>query len=104
METYARSSFFRYPIIFIAAFLPVFFFIGPAFGQGDDVAVSCYAGTPDTYDEVGTISVWDPLNRAVGLCNMEYRDCYARCWACWIDPGSGSEICKDLSGAQFDRL
>jgi len=103
MKTIARSFLFRYPIIFIITFLPVFSLTGPAFGQGDEIAVSCYAGTPDTYDEVGTIAVWDPLNRAVGLCNMEYRDCYARCWACWIDPDSGSEVCRDLSGRLFNR-
>ncbi|MHB8110736.1 MAG: hypothetical protein ACYDHW_11985 [Syntrophorhabdaceae bacterium] len=92
----------RLKTIFIIVLFAGVFSAGAALGQTDDVSVSCYVGTADDYGDIGTIAVFDPLRRAVGLCNAAYVDCYGKCWACWAD-SSGSEVCKDLTGRQFTR-
>lgn len=90
-------------IIFVAALLTVASLVSPILARGDeDVPVSCYLGTHEQYEEVGTIDVFDPSRKAVGLCNAIYSDCNGQCWACWID-SDGEATCRDLSGRQFTR-
>ncbi len=90
-------------ITFVAALLVVFSLAGfaPSWGS-EDVPVSCYLGTHEQYDEVGTIDVFNPVRNAVGLCNAIYSGCNGQCWACWTND-DGEAICRDLSGRQFFR-
>ncbi len=90
-------------IIFIVSLFSVALVPGTVSGQdGDDIAVGCYIGDETTYDEVGNLDVFNPSQRAVGLCNAIYKDCYGRCWACWTD-SEGNAVCKDAAGRQFYR-
>jgi hypothetical protein len=68
----------------------------------EDIAVGCYLGSINQYEQVGTIDVFNPSTNAVGLCNSTYWDCNGQCWACWTD-SDGEAVCKDLSGRQFNR-
>jgi hypothetical protein len=90
-------------ITFIAALLVAILSASLAFGRTDeDVPVSCYLGSQDQYQEMGTIDVLNPSRNAVGLCNATYWDCNSQCWACWDDSEAGT-VCKDGSGRQFSR-
>jgi hypothetical protein len=90
-------------ITFVAVLLMVVSLTCLSFARNnEDVPVSCYLGTHEQYEEVGTLEVFDPSRNAVGLCNAIYNDCNGRCWACWTD-SEGQAVCRDLSGAQFLR-
>jgi hypothetical protein len=94
---------FKFSLIVIALLSCSIFLSVPASGQnGDDVSVGCYAGDQNVYDEIGNLDVFNPSQRAVGLCNAVYRDCYGRCWACW-DDSDGYAVCKDVTGREFYR-
>ncbi|MBP7529318.1 MAG: hypothetical protein KA801_15435 [Syntrophorhabdaceae bacterium] len=90
-------------ITFLATILMIVFFASLTFSRDDeDIAVGCYLGSMDQYEQVGTIDVFNPSTNAVGLCNATYWDCNGQCWACWTD-SDGEAVCKDLSGRQFNR-
>ncbi len=92
------------PIItFVAGLLVAVSLGGFASARGNqDVPVSCYSGTQQQYEEVGTIDVFNPARNAVGLCNAIYSGCNGQCWACWTDD-DGEAVCRDLLGRQFFR-
>jgi hypothetical protein len=87
-----------------AFFLVVVFIVAASgavtlLGAAEDVSVSCYVGSPEDDEDVGTVDVFD-VRTAANSCNVMYNSCGGNCTGCYDDEDS-RRVCVDPSGRVY---